>query len=139
VTFTLPPEPASEEWTDEATGYRCYIYRHPTLLHLCGYVRVPDDHPWNGHDYGHPTCGHPGCYDHSIDTAVSVHGGITFANRGPGELPEEEGWWFGFDCAHLGDLVPGYPEGINDRDVYRDFEYVKDQCGRLAAQLKEST
>jgi hypothetical protein len=53
-------------------------------------------------------------------------------------------WWFGFDCAHAGDMSPGLaaitraipmPEYLYDPDVYRDFAYVEAEC--LANQLAD--
>lgn len=69
----------------------------------------------------------------------NVHGGIIFS----GELkPPLTGFWYGFDCAHLDDLMPfhlkKFPQfGINPSDVYRDINYVKKECESLAKQLKE--
>lgn len=34
---------------------------------------------------------------------VDVHGGLTFSKLEPCEHSDGVGWWFGFDCAHLGD------------------------------------
>ena len=36
---------------------------------------------------------------------VDVHGGLTFAKLEPCEEHEDgQGWWFGFDCGHAGDM-----------------------------------
>lgn len=53
--------------------------------HLCGYVKIPKEHPFYGKDYD----------DINIDT----HGGLTF-----GEINEEH--WIGYDCGHSGDYIP---------------------------------
>lgn len=47
-------------------------------------------------------------------------------------------WWFGFDCAHSGDMSPGYRLArLHGRhEVYRDVGYVSQQCESLARQLK---
>lgn len=71
-----------------------------------------------------------------------VHGGITYAED---HLPQAEPdglWWYGFDCAHSGDLCPDmqekYPELYSDdTSIYRDAAYAIAQCARLSAQLKE--
>ncbi len=56
----------------------------------------------------------------------------------PGE--PDRVFWFGFDCAHAWDMSPGNTKyhltHIRD-EVYRDLPYVKQQCQRLAGQLKE--
>jgi hypothetical protein len=55
-------------------------------------------------------------------------------------------WWFGFDCAHFGDLMPGVNATLNRNDIaprltidaaeiYRDVDYVTRECARLALQL----
>jgi len=98
----------------------------------CGYVAVPPDHPlYNHEDY--------------MELTLSVHGGITWsADYLPGEHPDGN-WYFGFDCAHSGDLSPrdvmfsfsGYPYTLDG--VYRDFHYVENECRRLASQLSDLT
>jgi hypothetical protein len=50
-------------------------------------------------------------------------------------------WWFGFDCAHSGDLSPKYDNDSRfsmGRDgVYRNIAYVQKNCRELAKQLSE--
>lgn len=128
-------EPDKLQWADEATGLPCLIHRGPSGA-LCGYVGVTESHPWFQMDYD------------GID--VNVHGGPTFSdmcqgekeNGGgichvPGEGEPDHVWWFGFDCAHSGDLCPAYDsrDHWNDFSRYRDLDYVKRECGQLAAQL----
>lgn len=72
---------------------------------------------------------------------MHVHGGLTYADK---RAPQEDdlqtevrmasSWWFGFDCAHYNDLVPGLRKYRYD-GVYRDFLYVKDEAKSLAKQL----
>jgi len=130
----------------------------------CGYVRVPEDHPWFGLRYFDATDGRkmprdsrgrPDFFadsdidwDDRIESAIEVHGGLTYAGERPGE-DCKEGWWFGFDCAHLGD---GKDPSLMSDSVKRlnaewpDFEsgpicsadYVQGQCERLARQLAEA-
>ncbi len=91
----------------------------------------------------------------SIDLALDVHGGITFSDEyresdsgdpstGIYYLPEEDEevdiWWFGFDCAHAGDLSPGMmyhmPAFLGlEEGVYRTVEYVQKEIQGLAKQL----
>ena len=116
--------------------------------HHCGYVSVPTSHPWFGLDYTDPVPVAQSIIDREIgpndvgtiplfcasnvtadacpiDLAVNVHGGITYANGN-----KSEGLWqFGFDCGHSGD---GRHEGD---DGWKDADYVKAQCKRLADQL----
>lgn len=88
----------------------------------------------------------------SLKIVVQVHGGLTYANEcgpvrenghGICHLPEpgkpDSVWWFGFDCAHAGDVCPGYGTDFPrwDDEQYRDIAYVTNECTQLAAQLKE--
>lgn len=145
----------------EADGLLCAMRRGP-LDHWCGYVAIPASHPWFGKSYtdgikptadmlGPRTADDHGAIDLfcqvlsgklpeeelQITLAMRVHGGLTYAG---GKLPtadEPDGnWWFGFDCAHAGDLAPGLLEyGRYDGDIYRDQQYVVAECQSLAAQL----
>lgn len=115
----------------------CMIARHPSGGHLCGYVAVSDGHPVFEKGYD--------------DVNVTVHGGLTYANKCNGHLchvPEpgrpNNVWWLGFDCAHPGDLSPGYESHLAHfrktyalwkGDVYRDIEYLKAETNSLAEQL----
>lgn len=118
--------------TFKAHGLKCFIQRQKNLGHLCGYVDLPNDHSAFGKHYD------------NID--VEVHGGLTYAQKTGFSLsPFNWGgkWRVGFDCAHLGDFVPAWllPEmGISEfinSSTYRDIEYVKAECSRLAEQLSK--
>ena len=59
---------------------------------------------------------------------------------GPGE--PDRVWWFGFDCAHYGDIAPSLREfGLGSLtyggESYKNIRYVKDQVASLARQLAE--
>ena len=115
-------EPDREEF--EHAGLKCLIQRSDTLKVLCGYVGVPQNHPFYGKDF--------------IDEAfceLDVHGGITFAEKGDGDTWKRGLWWIGFDCAHEGDLTPQFKLGFHDDGVYRDITYVREQTKKLAEQL----
>ena len=114
VKQELPPgpwmdEPDKAQWIHPASGLDCLIVRGP-VGSLCGYVGVPALHPWRlrkGYN----------------DVACSVHGGLTFDGECQPytdtedftvsicHVPEagrtDDVHWYGFDCAHLGDLSPG--------------------------------
>jgi hypothetical protein len=70
-------------------GLKCAVVQGREAGNRCGYVRVPPTHPLHGKD------------DSAVD--LDVHGGITFAAMEPCTEEDGVGWWFGFDCAHLGD------------------------------------
>lgn len=71
------------------------VAEHPDFLAWCGYVRLPEDHPWRGMD--------------AEDIPVDVHGGVTYGPDGDG--------WIGFDTLHAGDaLIPRHtsePRPVN--------------------------
>ena len=137
VTLEEKIKQEGDEAVWDEQGLKCYVKRHKSLQHLCGYVGVPKTHPWWGKGGGSTLCKHDGCYKHSIVAQLQVHGGLTFE----GEWKQFPGlWFFGFDCAHSGDLVPEalkFRTGYNLDETYRDMEYVKAECRNLAKQLQE--
>lgn len=138
-------EPDKVQWQDDATGLPCLIVRGPSGA-LCGYVGVPDGHPWHGLDYNEV---YDACETAGIE-APYAHGGLTYSDHcqpstdegsgichkpGPGE--PDHAWWLGFDCAHSGDVCPGRSHAsvfINRRvEAYRDLDYVRGCVADLAA------
>jgi hypothetical protein len=128
-------------------GSLCLIARNP-MGALCGYVGVDVSHPWYDVKYS----GNTDSYDDSPEARVDVHGGVTFSGHCGGSLilccdrcfdgePCRELWFFGFDCGHLGDVIPGMLAGrvvpFDDNDSYRDVGYVIDQVESLARQLQQ--
>lgn len=134
-----------KEW--EAHGLACAVLLVAYGKHRCGYVKVPEGHPWHGVPYNKPApCGplvdntdisvddvgflSAFVYALSDDTdsrdaepgfQVAVHGGVTFS----GSLAAfDDGWWFGFDCAHLDDT----------RDVWT-LDRVTVETERMAEQI----
>jgi hypothetical protein len=153
-------EPDKEQWTDADTGYACLLKRNQAGA-LCGYVGVPEGHPWHGSGYW------PGSDDGELTPAlrllerVNVHGGLTYAapcEEGPDghticHVPApgepEPLYWFGFDCNHGSDYAPGMasefrrlgitmPSGLGLRASYRTVAYVKGECARLAVTAAEA-
>ena len=128
------------QWIDDATGLDCLIVRGPAGA-LCGYVGVPESHSLFDVEY-------MDTYEKFID--LNAHGGITFSSRcDPGEAEGENichtgevtnatVWWFGFDCAHSGDLIPAYDWTFEGNNIYRKVPYVTEEVTSLASQLKEA-
>lgn len=127
-------EPDFYEFTHK--GVKCMIrrgfYREGINLervfggYLCGYVQLPDNHPWK---------------DKKLNIEADVHGGITFNDT----WDFTYGHWVGFDCAHFLDLIPSNKnlyQFFEENDVfkheYRDFKYVKTECENLAEQVIKS-
>ena len=69
---------------------------------------------------------------------IEVHGGVTYTGRREFKQPNYiADYVLGFDCGHAGDLVPGINNNLAIEYVYRDIEYVTNECKNLAKQLKE--
>lgn len=150
-------EPDYLHWVDEATNLDCLVVRAGSGGHLCGYVGVPEGHPWHGRGYSEctrtPPCEDGWC-EHSPDGQTNAHGGITYASACSGRICHhapgrpEPVWWFGFDCAHCDDIGPAMearmahlqlPNFRGDRREYRTLAYVQSECAKLAAQLAAVT
>lgn len=143
-------EPDSDSFTFTRADLDCRLLRNPEMLTWCGYVRIPDDHP------------HAGSLWTDADRFYDVHGGLTW--KGPLPQWNEPGnLWFGFDCAHAGDYLPGMTElfmRLQQLDsakapsmealmaeearlpaylkpVYRTFEYARQELKNLASQVYE--
>ncbi len=142
----------------------CLVYRLNWSGNLNGYVAVPKSHPFYGKSYRDRVkiksldkIVFNGNYigllcaidpekqnELSLDLAIEVHGGLTYADDGMQAIGENalgDLWWFGFDTAHCDDLKP-YQSEIDkefafrhNTDTYRDFDYVKLQTIHLAEQL----
>jgi len=155
-------EPDHLEWIDEETGYRCVVHRNPFLGGLCGYVGIFPDHPLHYIQYNErrhvlsdvdmskEPLGKRGVIEVvclaldpegkiPLSVYFNVHGSLTYSGpQAPGSSSCPT-WWFGFDCSHSGDRVPGEHLYGWGGSVYRDIEYVKGECRSLARQLKGVT
>lgn len=100
--------------TTHGIDVTCVIKRN-SLGSLCGYVKLEK---WNRFYKGGQWC--------DQDIEVNVHGGITYWEDGI----------IGFDCSHTGDLRPKM-DPIVTHGIYRDMEYVKRECRKLADQIIE--
>ncbi|WP_457601085.1 hypothetical protein [Hydrogenivirga sp.] len=134
---------------EEGKGYK---------RHYCGYVEIPQDHPLFYIDYDEPSILHRERLEgirigESTKYVVinrdillpplaifDVHGGLTHSSSGIDGYPvESDGWWFGFDCAHYGDVyieVPPTRGGELYGKNYWTVEMVAQECEKLAQQLK---
>jgi hypothetical protein len=105
----------------EAHGLRCVIaLGGPMDRNYNGYVEAPAG-------------------VETSDGSLDVHGGVTWSDwRLPWEAECGDRWWLGFDTAHAGDAVPGLSSiGIETTGIFRDVDYVRDECIKLASQLAE--
>lgn len=141
-------EPDKVSWTDAATGLPCLIVRGPSGPSgaLCGYVGVAEGHRLFGVDYSDARLLKA---EEGDGRYFDVHGGLTFSDhcspsedesRGICHVPEpgapDHVWWFGFDCAHGGDVCPMPGRSFDWPDQsYKDLRYVRHHVTSLAAQL----
>lgn len=115
-------------WVDNATGYTCAIKRNHGGA-WCGYVYPGADHPI------HEPEGDIG-FGHGLEEGnpvwLDVHGGVTLHSAM--EVPHDlaSGIAVGFDCAHSGDTVPGYPWAGGE---YRTASFVIAEVRKLAKQI----
>ena len=169
----------------EAEGLPCVMRRNPGWGTWCGYVGVGPEHPLYGLPTNHllklPSSWFVGrrldqgygpmdLFIHAMSGATSmadscpiclafeVHGGVNFAEDNPPGREPDGRWWFGFDCGHAGDYIPGgemldemkrqmidsMPDEarntmrrivFGEAAIYRDQQYVVGECQSLAAQL----
>lgn len=124
-----------------------WIVTHNGMGYRCGYVKVNPGHPFHG----------KGNREDGTDL-IEVHGGLTFAEADEdcGKGGPDNGWWFGFDCAHDGDepdpslpncrswnpmfdvlnLFDGlFAHSLADDSGVRSQGYVEGQCRKLCEQL----
>lgn len=137
----VPPGPWDDELDHEefrADGLPCILHRG-SLGAWCGYVGLPPGHPWHGKPY------------EDIKPHPDIHGGLTYGHEcfepichvpEPGE--SDAFYWVGFDCAHLGDVIPCMLAfgNLSVSNSWRDFEsyktvgFVRFETQRLAAIAK---
>lgn len=111
-------EPDHEEF--EAHGVKCEVKRHPEAGHLCGYVTVPEGHPW---------LTQKGEYASTLaEEVMSVHGGVTYFHE------RQAGW----DYAHCDDLVPGHISLLGPRrqGTYATWSKVREDVVQAAYRIK---
>jgi hypothetical protein len=119
-----------KEWENEPDhldvqhdDFHFVILRHPELLHLNGYIGVPIGHPLFGKG------------DDEVD--IDCHWSFTFTGNGLPHMRDNY-WYFGFDCAHAGDLVPKlYEMGFYTGEVYRNIQYVVNELSYIAEQIQK--
>jgi len=124
-----------DEFEFEYKGLNCYMKRHGGSLHWCGYVSVPKGSRLEKALTYYSSDSELGIseFEQAVND-IDVHGGITYN----GERKGDGVVYRGFDCAHLGDLSPGW-DMEDGEDVYRDKEYVVQECKHLADQILKIT
>lgn len=138
-----------DEITFEHDSFTCKVIRivkfensHDAFGgHLCGYVKIPKDHPWHGKGYD--------------DIETNVHGGLTFC--GDHLFDGSDDYWVGFDCAHSDDICPSivkHTGELYEKDpeykrltdklprimgllpTYKNIAYAISECKSLAERAK---
>jgi hypothetical protein len=128
---TAKPHPWEDEPDSleaESCGFTIRLRRNTELGTWCGYVVIPEYHPWHGCSYGD-----------LVD--VSVHGGVTYS----GDEVFHQEWAVGFDCGHAFDLIPMLASGKltgtpleTETGTYRDIGYALDEARHLAEQAHKA-
>lgn len=122
-------EPDREDFTHAQLP--CLLLRDDGGGQWCGYVGIPDDHPWFAVDL------------HALDAAaslqISVHGGVTWGGDADALRPREQARrWVGFDCGHVGledqVLSPRSISRLPGRS-YRDLAFARAELQQLAEQV----
>jgi len=121
-------------WFDQSSGYPCCVSRNPEMGFFAGYVGVP----YNHYNYGlNP--------DHLIFrnkylgvewSGMASKGYETY--RPYIEMYGSPVYWFGFDAAHAGDLIPSMNlllTGGFFGAKYRTLEEMIQACNELAIEL----
>jgi len=149
-------------WVDPDSGYQCICRRNARGGYLEGYVGVDPSHPLFGretgtlHGYGikvHEGLSYSETCEIDQPEALSIchvqHLGLA---KGPSRdgpqfgrslVLHEQAWWFGFSCNGERDVIPidkpiqrqEFIAGVNFVN-YKDEHFVRQECTRLAAQLK---
>lgn len=93
------------------------IWLNPNMFAYCGYIKIPNTHPW---------------INEEKRDDIFVHGGITFF-----EKLNNGDTWIGFDCLHFGDFIPTLHKYLpkdsmlkiwRENDVLEEIKSLIDQC-----------
>ncbi|MFN0604436.1 hypothetical protein [Facklamia hominis] len=99
------------------------IIRIANMEILCGYVVVPQYHPYFEKSLYN--------FDDTSLLELEVHGGVTFA-----DYIDKDIYAIGFDCAHAGDYTPKLGVDLFPQ-TWKDEAFVRNEIEHLAEQLKE--
>ncbi len=129
--WSLPkgePQQLDVTWFEDP--FWCRILRVQHFGHLCGYVYIPEKHPYFGKMYN---TGDDDC------TFDAPHGGITCCH--PNTMEENPDiakqsivkWWrLGFDCMHWNDDPP-----VKGAKNYKNVKCVKSEILRLHKECEK--
>ena len=112
----------------EYRGLKCEVKINDNIGFRCGYVILPENHPFISEDYN--------------DLNIDCHGGLTY----------KEGRVVGFDCGHYGDGID--IDLISNEDIresqikiksmipamdyeVRSLEFVEQECMKIVDQVLE--
>jgi hypothetical protein len=132
--------------TFDHSGRTCIMHRNQ-LGGWCGYVSVAPGHPYYGMQPASMFAAERMLYvpyvnqfprTRHINYASKCNGHVCHTPK-PGE--PDDVWWFGFDCIGSDDIVPAfmlmYSQRmlLNERAVYRDEEWVRQQLKDMAEAM----
>ena len=122
----------------ESHGFTCFIIRTNEMKNLCGYVALSPSHALHGVTY-QDVAGIPAhcewTFSSFFEEASLLEVLFTEYDTKGVDMPANNDWVLGFDCAHVGaDFVPAFQNYISDftglRTVYRDMTYVESKAPR---------
>lgn len=149
-------------WVDPDTAYQCILRRNARRGYLEGFVGVEPSHPLFGRQPGtldgygiavHEGLTYSAMCEINQPEALSIchvqHLGLAKGPRREGPqtgrslVLHQQAWWFGFSCNGEGDVIPidkpvqrqDFMPGVNFVN-YKDEHFVRQECTRLALQLK---
>lgn len=122
-------------WIDEKTQLECKIWRNPEIGILCGYVHIPFNLVKREINESK-----------LLEKNYDAHWGITHNKK----VTDKKIYVLGFDCGHGGDCSPYTWHAIGNasksefvsamglQGTYRNVKYVKEECKKLAKQIKDT-
>lgn len=137
-----------KEGTYKGYKYKVILY-HPDLneairiIHYCGYVQIPEDHPYYKVVKNHRSRIAYGqkMYDAYDKLDIDCHGGLTFSryvnkrNRNDFITKFEDGVWVGWDYAHAGDMIDYVDVSVSRWGRLWKQEDVIEECKDVIDQL----
>lgn len=101
--------------------YKDYDYAVLSLgTHPCGYVRIPEDHPYYNEDYN--------------NCDIDCYWGLTYSRPylRTSYDTQESGWWIGWDYAHCDDYCGYMPYDCGIRHTTKE---IQQKCFSVIEQL----
>lgn len=126
-------EPDKVVWIDEVTKLDCMLLRND-LGTWCGYVGVPETHPYFGLDCKRVEF----AFEREIDFSSTCKVGASEDEKVVCHCrtyEHGETWWFGFNLASCWDYIPILTHQVATTQDYRDINYARTLVESLSLAL----